>query len=213
MNTTQEKIAMLTGACEKLEGDLAAAEAYAGSLRSEYDRDALSRIASGNAQAASKARKVIADAQAEADDRRAALTHTCEHLRLAQAELAAEVEAAAWDTAKIAMEEYVTGAVELQASVDAMIEKFLAVRPLAARMLQLTPNRGRVEFAEHQLVHDVRMYIAAKGGDRLGKLAQRTILDPTYLRSLPDLVGKAKGTTKELLSRRSVVKATTGDAA
>jgi hypothetical protein len=172
-----------------------------------------SRIASGNAQAASKARKAIADAQADADDLRASLTQTREYLRAAQAELAAEVDAAAWDTAQVAIDEFIAGNAELQASLDAMIEKFLAVQPLAARMLQLTPKRGRIEFVEHQLVHDVRMYIAARGGDRLGKLGQRTILDPTYLRNHPDLVQKAKGLAAELLSHRSAAKATAGDAA
>jgi hypothetical protein len=211
MNATENKVALLAGACEKMETDLAAAEAKVSGLQSDYDRDALSRIASGNAQAASKARKVIADAQAEADDLRASLTQTREYLRAAQAELADEVESAAWDAAKVAMDKYVAATEELQASVDAMIEKFLDVQPFAIEMLQLTPNRGRMEIAEHELVHDLRIYIAVKGGERFGKLGHRSALDPTYLRSLPDLVQQAKGKVTVLLSHRS--KATVGDAA
>jgi len=215
MSTTQEKVTMLAGACEKLEADLATAEAKVADLQSDYDREALSRIAAGNAKAATAARKAIADAQTDAEDLRLALEKTREYLATAQAELAAEDEAVAWGTAETAIDEYIAGMTELQASIDVMIERFRAIAPLANKMLRLTPKRGRVEFVEHQLVHDVRRFISVRDPEgHMGKLGQRTVIDPTWLSNQPDLVGQARALKADLLSRRSVVKTeTTGDAA
>ena len=75
--------------------------------------------------------------------------------------------------------------------------------------------RCRVEFVEHQLVHDLRQYTSVRDPDgHLGKLGQRTVIDPVWLSRQPDLKEKARLLTLDLLSRRSVAKvATTGDAA
>jgi hypothetical protein len=209
--TTQEKIAMLTGACETLATDLAAAEEKVGNLQSDYDKKALGRLASGNAKGARLARQAIAEARADVDDLRTALAQTREYLRLAQDEQKAAAEAAAWDTTQEAGEQYVAAMAELQSALETLVAKLLAVQPLADQMVSLAPVRVRLDLSESQRVHDLRLYLTRLAGDRLGKLAA-PVLDPQFLQRQPSLLEAAKQHVAGLMGHRTTAK-TIGDAA
>jgi len=208
--TTEERIAMLTGAATKLESEREAAEESAAKLRSEYERDALNRIASGNAAAALKARNAIADAEAEVSDLRAGLAQTREYLQQARAELQSERDAAAWRAADVKMNHYLAATESLQDAVDVFVAAFIAAEQAAIAAERAVPAAGGERYAHGWLIRDTRLYITRKGGDSLGSIGHKT-LDPDYARQLPDLVQKAKSHVAGLLALRHAP--TTRDAA
>lgn len=201
-----------TRAVGEVQAALALADAEVTRLQAEYDCGAADRVAAGNAAAAHKIRKTVADARADADDLRAALKTAQARLQQARAAAEADTLAKAWAKAEEVIACGPDAMERVQKACDELIASITAAQDIAAEAMRTLPVSVRVPdiFHAHQLTHSVRMYLSAKSNGSLGKLGVQGLLQPAELQRLPDLIAQGKAAAVELLSHRTPA---TGEAA